>query len=258
MPRAKIADAVCDGDPRNCELLAVLEEHHAQRCAEVGINGDEATVNAMAVGLVIEVWRNSPVENMHAGKRGPSDAAMFAESTALHVEAVKALTASDLSYGLLDFEQHLLDRARPWAGTGGRTLGDLGRGFLGEYRKHVKSRTNALMGLVRHTCVDEPLRAYLVNRAVASGRDHKGMPGWSVIVERIGILLADPDHPAWRDPGRGAVALAEMPPQAPPIDELAAALLAEPASIPVDVLEWLSDHLIFCAAPPYSPFAWKE
>jgi hypothetical protein len=41
----------------------------------------------MAVGLVIDVWRHGPVEDMHCGKRGPDDAAMFAESTSLHEQA---------------------------------------------------------------------------------------------------------------------------------------------------------------------------
>jgi hypothetical protein len=56
----------------------------------------------MAVGLVIDVWRNSPVEDMHCGKRGPDDAAMFAESTSLHEQAVTALTAANRPVGLLE------------------------------------------------------------------------------------------------------------------------------------------------------------
>jgi len=106
-------------------------------------------VNAMAVGLVIEVWRNGPVEEMHASGRGPRDAAMFAEFTALHNEAVKALTAEDRNFGLIDFERQLLDRSRPWAGTGGRTVKDLGYGFLGHYARHVKDRTNVVLAITR-------------------------------------------------------------------------------------------------------------
>src|SRR5205814_4016509 len=111
---------------RNCEMLLRRDADHADVCEQEGINDDQSVVSAMAVGLVIEVWRNGPVEDMHSSRRGPSDAAMFAESTALHDEAVKALTASDRGFGLLDFEDHLLDRERPWAGTNGRTLTDLG------------------------------------------------------------------------------------------------------------------------------------
>ena len=78
----------CRGAAHNCEILIGLDEIHAERCAEVGITVPDGVVPAMAVGLVIEVWRNGPVEAMHASRRGPTDAAMFAESTALHNEAV--------------------------------------------------------------------------------------------------------------------------------------------------------------------------
>ena len=47
--------------------------------------------------------------------------------------------------GLLEFEDHLLDRERPWAGTGGKTLKDLGYGILGPYRRHVKEHINRLL-----------------------------------------------------------------------------------------------------------------
>jgi hypothetical protein len=85
-------------------------------------------LSAMAVSLVIDVWRNGPTEDMHCGRRGPSDAAMFAESTSPHYQAVKTLAAGDRPIGLLEFEDHLLDRERSWAGTGGKTLKDLGGG----------------------------------------------------------------------------------------------------------------------------------
>jgi hypothetical protein len=248
----------CDRAPTNCELLTSLDHHHAQRCEEAGISGSEAIVSAMAVGLVLEAWRNGPVEDMHSSRRGPDDAAVFAESTSLHDKAIEALTAASLPFGLLAFEDHLLDRDRPWAGTGGRTLKDLGHGFLGSYARHVKDRTNALISLGKHTCVSDPLEPYLVNRALVFGRDHKGMPGWYAVVDRIGVLLADPGHPAWSRDGGGSKALAEMPPQAPSIDQLGVTLLSSPSVLPLPVLEWLSDHFLYCAAPPYSSLSWRR
>lgn len=241
----------CGGASRNCDLLIDLHERHTQRREEAGITDPDAVVSAMAVGLVIEVWRNSPVEDMHASQRGPSDAAMFAESTALHDKALVALTTANRNEGLIDFEAHLLDRTRPWAGTGGRTLNDLGHGYLGQYRRHVKGRTDALMGLGDHTCVSDPLEGYLINRALTYGRFHKGMPAWRMIVERIGVLLAHPDHAAWPDVSRGAQALAEMPPCVQSVDQLTATLLTNPSALPVETLEWLTDHLLYAAAPPY-------
>ena len=241
----------CRGDPYNCELLTILSPHHDQRCEEAGIAGPESIVSAMAVGLVIEAWRNGPVEDMHGSGRGPDDAAMFAESTALHSKAVEALNAEKQAYGLLDFEGHLLDRERPWAGSGGRTLRDLGHGHLGRYARHARDRTNTLLNLRHHTCVADPLQVYLVNKALVSGKDHKGMPAWPAIVERIGILLADPEHPAWYQQGRGAQALSEIPPQALPVERLTSNLLTEPSALPVEVLEWLSRHFLYCAGPPF-------
>jgi len=246
------SSAVCGGNLRNCELLVGLAGDHAKCVEDAGITDSDSVMCAMAVGLVIEVWRNGPVEDMHSSLRGPSDAAMFAESIALHAEALKALTASNRAFGLLDFEDHLLDRTRPWAGTGGKTLKDLGYGFLGEYRHHVKGRVNALNGLNDHTCVSAPLRVYLVRKALTYGRYHKGMPHWPVIVERIGILLEDPDHSAWKKADLGRQARAGMPSQVQSVDQLLKTLLTNPSRLPVNTLEWLSDHFLHCAAPPYS------
>jgi len=233
--------------------LSALDVGHAVRCRAAGIVGPDAVLSATAVGLVIEVWRNGPVENMHAGKRGPSDAAMFAESTALHTVAVTALSAPRRMAGLLGFEKHLLDRERPWAGTGGRTLQELGYGFLGDYRRHVKDHVNAMIVLADHTCVPAPLETYLISRALMYGGDHKGMPGWPVIVERIGVLLADPDHLRWGDDRRGYQALGGLPAQVTSADDLTATLLTDPSVLPDEVLDWLGEYLLYCGGPPYGP-----
>jgi len=247
----------CAGAAANCQRLRENAEFHAERCAEAGLISGPALTSATAVGLVIYLWRNSPVEDMHAKPRGPSDAVMFAESTALHDRAIEALTAPNRADALLDFEEHLLDRTRPWAGASGKTLNDFGYGSLTAYRKHVKARTDVLISISKHTCVREPLQVLLVGTALLSGRDHKGMPMWPTIVDRIRILLDDPAHPAWRDPDRGQEALAAQPPEAAPLDELAATLLIKPYTLPIAVLEWLSEHLLHCAGPPYTLY-WRR
>jgi hypothetical protein len=252
-PGGAVVEPSCGGSPPNCELLSRLWEGHDERCGVAGIVGPDAVLSATAVGMVIEVWRNSPVESMHASKRGPSDAAMFAQSTALHTVAVTALTAPSRMAGLLGFERHLLDRERSWPVTGGRTLQVLDYGFLGDYRRHVKDRVNALMTLTDHTCVPAPLETYLIPRALTYGRNHKGMPGWPVIVDRIGVLLADPDHPRWGGDRLGYQALDDLPAQVTSIDDLTATLRTDPSVLPDDVLDWLSDHLLYCAGPPYGP-----
>ena len=134
---------------------------------------------------------------------------------------------------------------------------DLGYGFLGQYRRHVKDHINRLLDLGHHTCIANPLEALLITTALLYGRHHKGMQRWPVIVERIGILLADPNHPEWGQDGQGVRALAQMPQETPSPEGLTAALLSAPSSLPVTVLEWLSHHLLYCAAPPYS-LRWDE
>ena len=230
--------ATCNGNQANCEQLTALAALSRARYMEFQLTATDAVVNAMAVGLVVELWRNGPTESMHSNQRGPSDAAMFAESTDLQIQAVHALASPHRAIELLNFERHLLDRERPWAGTGGRTLRDLGYGHLGDYARHVKGRTNTMLGLVaNHTCVDDPLEGHLVNTALMFGRNHKGMPGWTVIVKRIGILLEEPDHPAWRDNTRGVEVVTQMPPEIASIDTLIAALLDRPS--------YLSDEVRF-------------
>lgn len=251
-PASSDTGGSCLGSPRNCELLTELAAHSAKACRDSGITGTRAVRDAAAVGLVIQVWRNGPVEAMHAGRRGPDDAAMFATSTALHSQARTALAAPDHAQGLLGFEDHLLDRDRPWPGTGGRTLTDLGYGHLGTYARHVKDQTNHLLSLARHTCVADPLTARLIPTALSYGSDHLGMPAWSTVVNRIAILLSDTDHLAWGDPHRGARALRDLPPHALPIEQLTTQLLTNPSELPDQTLQWLSKHLLYCAAPPYS------
>jgi hypothetical protein len=134
-------------DGRRADLAAFVESQWPEWERE-GIGPDEGTiVSAAAVGLVELVWRNSPLEDMHAGGGlrglGPSDGEMFAESVALHRAAKAALPEE---FGLLEFEDHVLDRHRPWA-AGRRTLQEMGYGSLGAFTKHVRGRTNALLAI---------------------------------------------------------------------------------------------------------------
>ena len=54
----RTSPAPCPGDPHNCELLLSSQQAYQERCAQAEISGHEAVVSAMAVGLVIDVWRN--------------------------------------------------------------------------------------------------------------------------------------------------------------------------------------------------------
>lgn len=231
-------------DGHRADLAAFVESQWPEWERE-GIGPDEDTiVSAAAVGLVELVWRNSPLEAMHAGGglrgRGPSDGEMFAESVALHRAATAALPRQ---FGLLELEDHVLDRRRPWA-AGGRTLQEMGYGSLGAFAKHVRRHTNVLLAVK-----DDGYRlllGYLITVTRLRGRDHYGMPRWPAIAGSVRELLLTPEHPAWPDQMRDTV-LAVAPTGTPLPDALHRALLGGPDMLPLPVLDWLAGRVMYPA-----------
>ena len=71
-------------------------------------------------------------------------------------------------------------------GTGGKTLRDLGYGFLGQYRRHVKDHINRLLDLGHHTCIADPLE-----------------PGLPEVATALAALTGEPHPLAIKDPGTG-------------------------------------------------------
>ena len=226
------------------ELAALIGSQWPQWERE-GIGPDQDTiVSAAAVGVVELVWRNSPLERMHAGGGlrglGPSDGEMFAESVALHRFATAALPRE---FGLLEFKDHVLDRHRPWA-AGGRTLQELGYGSLGAFTRHVKKQTSTLLALSGDG--DRLLLGYLITLTRLRGHDHYGMPRWPAIAASVRELLLTPGHPAWLAEARDTV-LAVAPPGTPLPDALHRALLDGPDMLPLPVLDWLADRVMYPA-----------
>ncbi|MFF5110889.1 hypothetical protein [Streptosporangium sp. NPDC000509] len=200
-----------------------------------GIGPDEGSImEAAAVGMVIDVWRNSPVEDMHASRRGPTDGEMFAESVALQ-RAAKSVLVSTSPFAIFSLEEHLLNRSRPWAG-GGRTLQEMGYGHLGAFQKHVKERVYGLHSLSKDYG-RQALLSFLITQAITYGRSHRGMPLWPTIVSEACAIVADPNHEGWR--GKGAELLARAPVEMPSPNLLSQTLLDTPDKLPLPVLEWL-------------------
>jgi hypothetical protein len=225
--------------------LAAFVESQWQEWEREGIGPDEATiVSAAAVGLVELVWRNSPLEAMHAGGglrgRGPSDGEMFAESVALHRVATTALPRM---FGLVEFLEHVLDRDRPWA-AGGRTLQEMGYGSLGALAKHVRRHTSTLLAI--RDDGHRLLLGYLIMITRLRGGSHYGMPRWPAIAASARELLLTPEHPAWPAQEQDTV-LAVAPPGTPLPDALHRALLDGPDMLPLPVLDWLTDRVMLPA-----------
>jgi hypothetical protein len=209
-----------------------------------GIGPDpDSILDAAAVGMVERVWRNSPLEDMHAGKRGPSDGEVFAESVALQGVARAALIQGGSS-GLLAFEGHVLDRERPWA-AGGRTLQDMGYGHLGAFTRHVKQQIDVLMD-IDEVYGKRTLHGYLIMITAIYGRRHRGMPGWPGIVAGVRAVLENPEHPAWNGHGRESITAA--PAETPPPDQLCRILIDAPDKLPLSVFDWLTHKGVMMAA----------
>lgn len=226
----------------SAEEVAQLDQLAKFAC---GPPGEYPILDVAAVSLVEKAWRNSPVEDMHASRRGPSDGEMFAESVALHRVARDALAnGTDLDFALLDFERHLLERSRPWA-AGGRTLQEMGYGNLKAFEKHVRTQTNILMA-VNDEHGPDVLMNYLAAFTRLYGNKHYGMPRWPAVVSGVRDILHNPAHPAWH--GRGIDAIAAAPSQTPAIDRLCQALLDAPDHLPLAVLDWLTQHGVMMAA----------
>lgn len=121
---------------------------------------------------------------------------------------------------------------------------EMGYGSLGAFTKHVRGRTNALLAIR-----DDGYRlllGYLILVTRLYGRDHYGMPRWPAIAANVRELLLTPGHPAWLAQVRDTV-LAVAPSGTPLPDALHRALLDGPDVLPLPVLDWLADRLMYPA-----------
>jgi hypothetical protein len=106
----------------------------------------------------------------------------------------------------------------------------------------VKHQVSALISLGSHTCEEDPLQLYLLNKALAFGKTIRGCLVGPSFVERIVILLADP---AWGKDDAGTQALAKLPEQASATEQ-PTATLTTPSPSP---LKYCSGSVItFCVA----------
>ncbi|TMR96126.1 hypothetical protein [Nonomuraea basaltis] len=193
----------------------------------VGVDPDEepALVSAAAVGLVLDAWRNSPLEDIHSEDNGPSDGEMFAQSVYLYRKAKTALTAARKGNlrPMFALEGMITNPQRRWAGGSSFTLASTGAD-LAAFHEHVESR----LWYVRSVIEEEGWRAALLRKAFSavSASHHYGMPKWPHLVDGAMIRLAAFESELLPEPLK---------------DQEAArtALREEPDRLGIDALEWL-------------------
>ncbi|MFE4537816.1 hypothetical protein ACFRKB_22465 [Streptomyces scopuliridis] len=209
--------------------LPDIEEGAPMVLAHFGIDADDTNVlvSAAAVGLVADVWREGPLEEIHAADGGPSDGDIFAQSVDLYRRARAALVAArdDGPEVLLAFVAVASDVDLPWAG-GSRFALRTVSASVEEFIQHVDDRVWFTSEVMR----EQGWRAGLLHRATSAAFKapaHFGMPGWPGAVasamERLAVL----------DRSGAPEALTDLA-------AVEAALLEAPDRLGTDALDWIS------------------
>lgn len=172
-----------------------------QSLKEMGVfEAEDGLRWAAAHGIVVSVWRNSPVEDAHASRptsrrKALHDGTMFARNTWLTRQAFDAL-GSESRFRFYDLEDLILDRDLVWPGCEG-TLTDFGWGFLGDIKKHVRHHIGMLAHFERRLPPEDFLLFAGAPR-IGTHVDHYGMPRWPACVEAAMSRLHGEDEEFWR------------------------------------------------------------
>jgi len=209
-----------------------IEEQAVPVLMRSGITSDDTDtlLSAAAVGLVVDAWREGPLDALRAAGDGPSDGEILAQSVDLYRRARAALAnaQTDGPAALLAFAAVASDVDLPWAG-GTRFALRAMSGSTAEFVQHVNDQVSFTVEMMR----ERGWHAGLLHRAASAALkapNHFGMPGWpsavTIAMERLALL------------DRSSVLKA---PADLALDETS--LLEAPDSLGTDVLNWISRHV---------------
>ncbi|MFI1381218.1 hypothetical protein [Embleya sp. NPDC020886] len=217
-----------------CSLPMDIEEQAPTVLAHFGIDADDTDVllNAAAVGLVSDAWREGPLDEIHAADDGPSDGEVFAQSVDLYRRARASLVAArdDGPEALLAFVAVASNLDLPWAGGSRfvlRTMSESGAEFV----RHIDDRVWFTAEMMRK----QGWRAGLLHRAMSAAftaSTHFGMPGWSAAVTSAMERLAAADR-------------SDAPEALTDLAAVEAALHEAPDRLGADALDWISRRALF-------------
>ncbi|MGE7386578.1 hypothetical protein ACQKM2_13985 [Streptomyces sp. NPDC004126] len=237
---ALLGRAGADGEARS--PLPAVEEPAAAVLAHCGVDADDADVllSAAAVGLVVDAWREGPLEAIRAAGDGPSDGQVLAQSADLYHRARAALAAAedDGPEALRAFAAVASAVDLPWAGGTCFTLRSVS-GSAAEFVRHVEDRVRFTAELMRA----QGWRAGLLHRAgsaVLKEPAHFGMPGWQ------GVVASAMDRLAVLDRSGAPGAMADLV-------EVRTALLEAPDRLGVEALDWLCGRVALGGPPGAEP-----
>lgn len=220
-----------EDDEDDEDWYAAVEEYAPRALAHVGIDVEDtdALLNAAAVGLVADAWRQGPMEAIHAADDGPSDGEIFAQSVDLYRRARAALAAAreDGPEALRAFVAVASDVRLPWAGGSSFSLRMLS-GSVADFVQQVDDRVWFTGEMMRKRSWRTALLYRAVSAAAKAPR-HFGMPGWpgtvSTAMERLAAV----------DPSDRPDAMTDLP-------ATEAALLRAPDKLSAETLGWIIAH----------------
>ncbi|WP_327676464.1 hypothetical protein [Kitasatospora sp. NBC_00458] len=217
-----------DGDPDE------LVDGYGQVLAYFGLDHEntEVLVDAAAVGLVADVWRDGPLDAIHAAGTGPTDGEIFAQSVDLYRTARAALLAARDGgpEELLVFQAIASDVRLRWAGGSSFTLMACGEPTE-EFCHDVDNR----IWFTGKQMKELGWRTALMHRAMSAAvktRGHFGMPGWPAVAAT-----------ALRR--TGALDRTDAPGTLHDLAAVEAALREAPDRLGADALDWLCRRGVF-------------
>lgn len=214
------------------ELSNLIEEHLGLSLEDDG----PAMAQLAAIGLTLEAWRNTSLEDLHAGSHpsgGFSDEDMMRFNIATFRVLSGCITAEGFDWDGLRAALTDPDRVLP----GGVTVG----GLAGEEFERLAADSRRALAGFRHIEQERGFAyvlTFLALRASLSYKGWYGCPWWPDVVDLFIELLADPSSSAWKhDEGREV-----EPPQVADRQALTQVLLEAPESLDDDSIYWCLKH----------------
>lgn len=210
------------------------------------------------LGVVLQAWRNGPVEDLHAGS-GPltdGDMLLINSHTTWRIRGItdrwwrellrrRGAGAAEMTISEEDFEMLVMRWYRWFVNPSrllpsGATLRDTAGADLLELQGHVDSTLSALLALAKRQGTDAAL-LFLAVQGAFQATQWWGHPRWPRLVDQFVVALDDPTDahwssvPDWRD---------RLPPEpAEVVDRLRLrkTLRTAPWKLRVETAEWLID-----------------
>ncbi|MEU8545168.1 hypothetical protein AB0C52_35085 [Streptomyces sp. NPDC048717] len=243
IPRARLSNPNAKSEDAR---FPDIEENAENVLVHLGIdtNDVDTILNAAAVGLVVDAWRNGPLDAIHASSGGPSDGEIFAQSVDLYRRAREALLAArdDGPRMLSLFAAIASDVRLSWAGGSPFRLCGVPAANAEDVAQFVEQVDNQVW-FTGEVMRARGWRAALMHRAVSAalyGHHHFGMPSWPSIVAAAMPQLALLDR-------------TDAPQILGDLVSVEKALLEAPDQLGAEALEWLSHRMLLVSVPSTRP-----